>query len=130
MGIRWSVGMALGFALGSCADPEPPKSSIEEGTAAKYLTTEELEQDIGARNEDETKSGVSRPSSSDDYTFGFEARDHQLMLHTGTDPQLYTVKAKDGRVVADGIDDARLERDYPDLHDIVHSAVDLIGIGD
>ena len=124
MGIRWSVGILLGFVLGSCADPEPPEPSSAEGTAAKYLTTDQLERKIAAGNDDEAK-----PSSPADYTFGFEARDHQLWLHTGTDPQLYTVKAKDGRVVADAIDDSRLKLDYPDLHDIAHNAVDLIGIG-
>ena len=117
MGIRWSVGVVLGCALGSCSQPEPPKASppVEEGTASKYLTTEEL---AGLRD--------SQPSSAADYTFGFETRDHQLWLHTGTDPQLYTVKTKDGEVLADGIDDARLKLDYPDLHALVHDTVDLI----
>lgn len=127
MGNRWSSGFVLGIVLGSCADPEPPESSSDEGTAAKYSTTEDLEKEALARDRNEAKPGTSGASA--DYTFGFESRDHQLWLHTGTDPQLYTVKAKDGRVVADAIDDARLKLDYPDLHDIVHNAVDLIGIG-
>lgn len=116
MRIRWSLGVALGFAMGSCSEPAPPETPplVEEGTASEYLTSEEMAQRI----------------SSADYTFGFESRDHQLWLHTGTDPQLYTVKTEDGEVVAEAIDDARLKLDYPDLHDIVHNAVDLIGIGD
>lgn len=65
----------------------------------------------------------------DAFTFGFQSRDHQLFLHTGTDPQLYTVKTKDGQALAEGIDDARLERDYPQLHGIVHEGVDFLGIG-
>jgi hypothetical protein len=125
MRIRWSVGILLGFALGSCADPEPTKSSSAEGTAAKYLTTEELEKKIAAGNDNEAK-----PSSPADYTFGFETRDHQLWLHTGTDPQLYTVKAKDGKVVADAIDCERLALDYPELHELLRDEGNLIDIID
>lgn len=124
----WSVGVALGFAMGSCSQPEPPKAP--EGTASKYRTSEERSERLEAPSEDETKSGVPRPSSSADYTFGFQNRDHQLWFHAGTDPQLYSVRDTDGGVLADGIDDERLKRDYRALHEIVHGGVDFIGIGD
>lgn len=45
-----------------------------------------------------------------------EDRDHVLLIH-GSD--LYTVKAKDGTVLAAEIDATVLERDYPELFDLV-----------
>ena len=50
-------------------------------------------------------------------------------MHSGAQTPRYTVKDKRGNVLASGIDDARLKRDYPDVHDLVHNAVDLIGTG-
>lgn len=64
------------------------------------------------------------------FTFGYETRDHQLWLHTGTDPQLYTVKTKDDEIVASGIDDRRLELDFPALHELVHGESQLIDVID
>lgn len=65
---------------------------------------------------------------------GLSTRDYEVWLHYGTEQDLYTIKSKDGRVLADQIDDARLKRDYPDLHEMVHGAVDvdsgeLMGLG-
>ena len=45
-----------------------------------------------------------------------ENRDHVLQIH-GSD--LFTVNAKDGTVLAAEIDGATLERDYPELFDLV-----------
>jgi hypothetical protein len=50
-----------------------------------------------------------------------ESRDHVLLLHG---EGLYTVKAKDGTVLAEGIDATVLERDYPDLFDLVTDSPD------
>jgi hypothetical protein len=50
-----------------------------------------------------------------------ENRDHVLLLHGGG---IYTVKAKDGTVLAEAIDAAALQRHYPALFDLVNDAPD------
>lgn len=101
----WWARAVLVCVLAGCSGPKPLTSTADSGSAP------------------------ANTSSPADYTFGFETREHQLWFHTGTDPQLYTVKSMDGEVLADGIDDAALLRDYPELHAMVHSGVGLEGIG-
>jgi len=50
-----------------------------------------------------------------------ETREHVITLHVG---ELYSVKQKDGTVLASEIDDATLERDFPELHAMIHDAAD------
>jgi hypothetical protein len=69
-----------------------------------------------------------------DVLFGFETREHQLYVHSTATSPLYTVKSRDGRILADQITEAELGISYPDLHDILNSGVDrndgpLTGIG-
>jgi hypothetical protein len=121
---RWSAGVVLACALAGCSkrEPEPPASIAE---ASDSRTSEEHTRGLGG----DSDSAKPQASSKAEYTFGFESREHQLWFHSGTDPQLYTVKSKDGKVLAEGVDDGTLKRDYPELHDIVHTGGDLIGIG-
>lgn len=67
--------------------------------------------------------------TNDAYSFGLKTREYELWLHAGSVPPLYTVKSLDGRVLAAALDDAGLERDYPELHHLVHNAVDT-AVGD
>jgi hypothetical protein len=53
--------------------------------------------------------------------FGLATRDHEIWLHPGG---RYTIKKKDGSVLASEIDEASLERDFPEL------AADLAGMVD
>jgi hypothetical protein len=61
--------------------------------------------------------------------FGVETRDHALWLMSADDGSRYTVTTKHGAILAEEIDAATLERDYPALHDLVHAGFDLIGVG-
>lgn len=61
--------------------------------------------------------------------FGIQTRDHQLWMHHGTEPSLFTVQSREGVVLAERIDADRLARDYPKLWEMYAGGVDLIGIG-
>jgi len=97
----------------------------------KYLSNEDLAtarecREVLALFDEVEESDAAPAGAVAGCTFGLETRDHQVWLHTGTEPQLYTVRAKDGTTLADAIDDARLKLDYPELHALVHDTVDLI----
>ena len=70
---------------------------------------------------EEPSSGPETVPESAESSFfaGYETRDHQLWLHSGAQTPRYTVKDKEGNVLAAGIDAARLARDYPDLHRLI-----------
>jgi hypothetical protein len=61
--------------------------------------------------------------------FGLETRDHLVFLHSTESGRRYTVKTKDGRVLADRIDVEQLGRDYPDLLETIEGGVDLLSEG-
>ena len=84
------------------------------------------------RPDGEAKSAEPGPAKAAEpaFTFGFETRDHQLWLHTDTEPQLYTVKTRSGEVVAGGIDERRLELDFPALYELVRGGSELIDVID
>jgi len=57
--------------------------------------------------------------------FGLETRDHQVFLHSTESGRRYTVKTKDGRVLADRIDADQLGRDYPELLETIERGFDI-----
>ena len=96
------------------------------------LSKEDLEllEELNAHSAGKLERDVATTVSVPGCTFGIETRDHHLWLHIGADPQVYTVTSKDGKVLASSIDDARLERDYPELHDMLHDGPGLIDVID
>jgi hypothetical protein len=117
-----STAIVVGLLVGGCSDPESKE-------AEEHAQAEEPGNGKSVKDEPAASTQAAEASASSAFTFGFEARDHQLWFHSGVEPVLYTVKSKDGKVLAEGIDDATLERDFHELHDIVHTGSDLIGIG-
>lgn len=102
--------------------------------ACSKAPTEPAEVTEAAEPASSTSPAPEEPEPDAPLFVGLSTRDYEVWLHYGTEEDLYTIKAKDGRVLADQIDDARLKRDYPDLHEMVHGAVDvdageMIGIG-
>jgi hypothetical protein len=67
--------------------------------------------------------GACRSTAADELPLlgQIEDRDHVLLIHGGG---VYTVKGKDGSVLAEGIDAATLEHDYPELFDLVTDSPD------
>jgi hypothetical protein len=59
--------------------------------------------------------------------FGLETRDHRLWLVRSEEGKRYTVTTKAGAIVAEEIDDATLGREFPELHELLHGAVDRVG---
>lgn len=73
----------------------------------------------------ETQETASDPAAAGSTPlFGLRTRDHDLWLHSGG---RYTVKSRDGRVLADQVDEERLRTDYPALWEIYSSGVDASG---
>lgn len=54
--------------------------------------------------------------------FGLATRDHEIWMHAGP---CYTIKKKDGTLLASQIDQATLERDYPELAADLSAMVDV-----
>ncbi|HEX6884522.1 MAG TPA: hypothetical protein VF530_14190 [Planctomycetota bacterium] len=54
--------------------------------------------------------------------FGLETRDHEVWLHAG---EHYTIKNKDGTVLASQIDQAAFERDFAELAADMARMIDL-----
>lgn len=105
------------------------KHELSESDRALLAEYSDLFEKKGATAtaEPETPQAPAADATTDvPVLFGYETRDHQLWLHTGTEKPLYTVNAKDGRTLATGIDGEVLARDYPSLHELVSGAVDLI----
>lgn len=123
----WSIGVVLVLGALGCSDSGPQGSAVGEPPAAEVLGSDVSPvSDRVLLEELEVVGPASLPAAGSDASLfaGYQTRDHQLWLHSGT-PSLYTVKDEEGKVLAQGIDDARLKRDYPDLHDLVHNAVDV-----
>ena len=87
------------------AEPDP----IAEQFAAEYS---KIASDVSAQ-----PSPLTIPSelSSPDYLFGLETRDTVLWLHAHSNPRLYSVTARDGSFLAEGITLDELERRFPEF---------------
>ena len=110
MAFRSYAGIVLGLAVASCSEPKAPKDGESSHSA---------DLQVGGQGD-----AARAPDTNDAYSFGLKTREHELWLHAGSEPRLYTVNSLDGRVLARALDEAGLERDYPELHHLVHNAVD------
>jgi len=72
-------------------------------------------------------ASVAAPESDADALafWGLDLRQHQLWLLEGPDGPLYRVKSKEGEVLADMLDDDALLLEFPELHEMLHGAVDI-----
>jgi hypothetical protein len=52
-------------------------------------------------------------------------RDNTLILKSSADGVLYSVKSKEGTMLAEDISETQLKSDFPQLHDFVKSGVAL-----
>ena len=90
---------------------------------------------VSASSPSGSSSGFTSGDESSLALFGIETRDHQVFFHSSESGRRYTVKTKDGRVLADRIDATQLGRDYPDLLETIERGVDssvgssLMGFG-
>lgn len=131
----------LGLVAAACSRAEPdPRLQAAEARAWALVDAEQASLDelreffeeepsplAPERKASEAVQSEGEPNAP--LLFGYETRDHQLWMHHGTEADLYTVKAKDGSVLATEIDAATLVRDYPSLHELVSGAVDGIDSG-
>jgi hypothetical protein len=128
-GILWLSWTSL--VLLACSDqrasaPEPAGPEPEAQVPAEAeLTPEEIQRVLETVGEPVTGTEVDAPVYC-----GLRTRDHELWLLNGPEGPLYTVKSLEGKVLAERIDAARLGRDFPDLHSLLHGAVDLIDVDD
>lgn len=121
-GTRW-IALALAAA---CAEPPPEERATAPASTAVAGREEGSEE---AASESQAAPAVSDAESSEALvSFGLATRDHELWLHYGAEADHYTVKSKDGRVLADRIDEARLQLSYPELHELLHGGVDTLGV--
>ena len=71
----------------------------------------------------EQAQGVAETAEDDELAlFGLATRDHDIWFHAG--PR-YTIKKKDGTVLASQIDRAQLGKDFPDLALDLSNMVDV-----
>lgn len=111
------------FAANACSEPElPPPAQEPAESEARADSPEE------AANAALVPVSAT-PSDPSEVLFGLETREHQVYIHSTDHGSLYTVKSKDGRVLADRISEVELGVSYPDLHDILNNGIDLIGTG-
>lgn len=99
----------LPLLLAACSGSEPPKPAP---TPAPTVVVDP----------------TSAPQESTTL-FGLETREHQLFLLSTPEGERYTVKSKDGHVLADQIDEVELGRDYPALFALLHGGVDGMATG-
>ena|SRR5688572_13917779 len=115
MNVCGSKWLALGL-VAACS----PDSGPKDGSTASH--------DAPAPAQPEAEVVASAEETP--ALFGLATRDHEIWMHAGP---LYTIKKKDGTVLASQIDQATLERDYPELATDLSSMVDVneraIGIG-
>ena len=119
MSFRGSAGIVLVLGVSGCREDEKPVPTQPTSAEENELET------VASPSAELAAPQTVSTSSSESFFAGYETRDHQVWLHSGAQHRRYTVKDKLGNVLAAGIDDAGLKRDYPDLHDMVHRSVDI-----
>ena len=112
----------------ACSEGEPSKPARENAERKELPPIVEVEYVLLPNGNVVSATSPTGPSSVGESSlalFGIETRDHQVFFHSSESGRRYTVKTKDGRVLADRIDAAQLGRDYPDLLDVIESGVDF-----
>jgi hypothetical protein len=105
-------------------------SASDRALLAEYAAIEALyAQNSAVPRPQEAAAAARTAAPVEGAMFGLETRDHAVWLTSADDGPRYTVTTKHGAILAEEIDAATLGRDYPALHDLVHSGFDLIGIG-
>lgn len=132
-GWKW---LALVSVAAACSEGEPSKPARASAAPMEFPPSVEVEYVLlpnGNVVAASSRSGSSSGADSSPALFGIETRDHQVFLHSTESGRRYTVKTKDGLVLADGIDATELGRDYPDLLEALERGVDssssLMGFG-
>jgi hypothetical protein len=130
MAIRGWSWLALVWTAAACSGGELSRPVREKAERKELPPTVEVEYVLLPNG---NVVAASSPSPSGSLSggdsglalFGMETRDHQVFFHSTESGRRYTVKTKDGRVLADRIDAEQLGRDYPDLLEMIEGGVDF-----
>jgi hypothetical protein len=129
--------LALVLAAAACSEGEPSRPARKDAAPKELPPIVEAEYVLLPNGNVVAVSSAasSAGDGSGRALFGIETRDHQVFLHSTESGRRYTVKSKDGRVLADRIDATALGRDYPGLLESLERGVDssagsaLMGFG-
>lgn len=68
-------------------------------------------------------NGISDQTSGDTVIGQIRTKDKVLIIRSGADGRHYTVKSKDGDLLADDLNTAELETSFPELKDVVENGL-------
>lgn len=113
-------GILILGILGGCSKPAEPGVSTGGGEASEPVASAQAgEEGPGTTLE----APAAEAAETEPVVFSYlETRDHEITLWVGG---LYSVATKDGKVLADRIDAAQLQKDFPDVHELIRGAVDV-----